>query len=160
MAKFSNARADYDRDSDWKPCDLSYYELLRESERLAREVSRRFERLFIMESYCDDLPRVYRELENAICHLEELRKVTEYLLREFDPCCFYCSEVAYGGILRTHNTSRYMIELAKYLLDLDICTNNQELRFFIESLRKLTDEAQINRTNLQLALDDYREECK
>lgn len=144
--------------SDWKNDD--YYKLLTESSELARECARILQLLYVMDSYCTDVNMVTEELETVICYLQELRRATEFLLKDFDPCCFYCPGLSYRALLRTHTTARYMLQLIRFLLTLDFCEDNQQLRFFIESLRKVTDEARVNSTNLQLALDNFKEGCK
>lgn len=141
-----------------EPYKPDYYELLMSAVELVNSSQEVIEHLFFMEDYRCQLNTVCECLEEAIYLFGQLKEKLEVLLCDFDSDYFDCYINTFEYLLRSFIFTEYSKKLLEYLLTLDLC-DDQQLRFFIESLRRVYNEVDSSVTGLTLSLDNYEGEC-
>lgn len=158
----------YDDYTDWDNqqccansyCESEYCCLLNQAFEEATLAVSVIKDVFLRENYCDNYEEVCQELSSFICASEHLMKTAQKLTENFDGDCFECEDQVFLAFLRAAVTSQESIRLTEYLLTLCFCNSMQQMRFFVESLRRLNNYADANFTGLQLAISNLRGECR
>lgn len=117
--------------------------LLKESLQQSKRVRDITDGILDICDVCENLCTVRKLLDEAACVLGDMNKNVRTLYANFNPSDYKCSGESNMGLLRSVVVTDFIKDLFIQLLNTDICKDNESLKFYLDTMRRISFDVDI-----------------
>lgn len=109
----------------------------------AEDVRKKTDEILYIKNYCTNEQFIRLYMEESAEILDELNKKVRILYGDYNPSQYKCSGEANIALLRSVVTTGFIRDLFYQLLNMDFCEDNETLKFFLDTMRRISFDVDI-----------------